>query len=295
MAASATQLGARAAGLLAASGAVLLARSGRRQLLRRYGFPAVRRGTTLPASLRVASVDLMGPGGAMLRGIWLQGSAGGRRGAALVLHGWGGSALDMLPLAALLQDCDLDVLLLDARGHGRSDDVAFTSMPRFAEDARAGLAWLRGQRDVDPRRLVLVGHSVGAGACLLAARFEPDVVAVVCLSGMADPQAMMRRLLLNASVPRLLTIPMLRVVEHLIGQRFRTFAPLTTLPSLPMPVLLVHGECDTTVPVSEARQLAAAGAHVQLVVLPQVGHVEVSAVPLLGAVLRTFLTQPDRA
>jgi len=141
---------------------------------------------------------------------------------------------------------------------------------------------------------VLVGHSVGAGACLLAARSEPDVTAVVSLSAMADPQAKMRQLLTSAGVPRTLRAPMLRAVEHLIGQRFHAFAPLRTLPGLPMPVLLVHGEDDAVVPVADARQLAAVAAGVQLLVLPGTGHGDLGAVPMLGDALRAFLAEPAR-
>lgn len=268
----------------------------RRGLLRRFGLPGIRRGSALPSALVHAAVELPGPEGATLRGIFLPAAttAAASTGTALVLHGWGSSALDLLPLAAPLQDCGLDVLLVDARGHGRSDDTIFMSMPRFADDARAALAWLRTQRGVPPQRLVLVGHSVGAGACLLVAHTEPDIAAVVCLSGMADPRVMMRRLLQAGGVPRAFRAPVLRVVEHLIGQRFRSFAPLQTLPQLSLPVLLLHGADDEVVPVAEARQLAAAAVNAQLVILSGAGHSDLAAVPLLTGTLRAFLSDPTR-
>src|SRR5680860_1629455 len=157
------------------------------------------------------------------------------------MHGWGGSALDMAPLAAPLREAGVHTLLLDARAHGRSDDSAITSMPHFAEDVAAGLSWLRAHPLVDPARIVLVGHSVGAGACLLAAHRDPGVAGVVSLSCMAEPRAVMTRLLSGAHLPRAVRWLALRYVEHAIGMRFATFAPLTLLPTLTMPVLLIHG------------------------------------------------------
>jgi len=52
----------------------------------------------------------------------------------ILLHGWGGNAELMLPLALPLPHAGLNVLLLDARNHGRSDSASFSSLPRFAED-----------------------------------------------------------------------------------------------------------------------------------------------------------------
>ncbi|WP_237716022.1 alpha/beta fold hydrolase, partial [Rubrivivax gelatinosus] len=87
------------------------------------------------------------------------------------------------------------MLLLDARCHGGSDDEAFTSMPRFAEDIAAGLAWLGTRPEVRADRLALVGHSVGAAASLLHAARVGGVRGVVSLSAFAHPDEVMRRFL----------------------------------------------------------------------------------------------------
>lgn len=259
----------------------------------RYGRPQGRRGTgALIAVPDATDVSLPGPGGAVLRGWFLPGAATGeQRPAALVMHGWGSSALDLVPLAEPLREAGLHTLLLDARGHGRSDDCTITSMPHFADDVAAGLHWLRANPLVDPDRIVLVGHSVGAGACLLAAHRDPDVAAVVSLSCMAQPREVMTRLLSGAHVPRPARWLALRYVEHTIGMRFEVFAPLLTLPALRAPVLLVHGELDDVVPVSDAYQLAAAAPGTRLLVVPATGHADIEAVPAVSAALRDFVTR----
>jgi len=217
--------------------------AGSRQVRGRFGRPPMRRGTAaLSAVPDALDVSVPGPGNARLRGWFLTAAPAPEQGpAALVMHGWGGSALDMAPLAAPLREAGVHTLLLDARGHGRSDGCAITSMPHFAEDVAAGLSWLRAHPLVDPARIVLVGHSVGAGACLLAAHRDPGVAGVVSLSCMAEPRAVMTRLLSGAHLPRAVRWLALRYVEHAIGMRFATFAPLTLLPTLTMPVLLIHG------------------------------------------------------
>ncbi|MCK2087459.1 alpha/beta fold hydrolase [Thauera aromatica] len=186
---------------------------------------------------------------------------------ALVMHGWGGNAAMMLPLVPALHAAGLTVLLVDARCHGHSDEDDFASLPRFAEDIDHALAWLRHYPYADAHRIALVGHSVGAGAALLAASRRDDVAAVVSLAAFSHPVAMMRRLLAHKRVPYLpLGWLVLRYVEHVIGHRFDDIAPVTTIAAIRCPTLLVHGAQDTTVPPSEARLIHAArsGEHVRL-------------------------------
>jgi pimeloyl-ACP methyl ester carboxylesterase len=47
--------------------------------------------------------------------------AGEKAPAVVILHGWGGNAEMMLPLAGPLHAAGYTVLIIDARSHGRSD------------------------------------------------------------------------------------------------------------------------------------------------------------------------------
>jgi uncharacterized protein len=48
--------------------------------------------------------------------------------AVVLLHGWGGNAETLLPLAQPLHDAGFATLLIDARCHGKSDEDTFASM-----------------------------------------------------------------------------------------------------------------------------------------------------------------------
>ncbi len=178
--------------------------------------------------------------------------------ALAVLHGWGGNAETMLPLAAPLHRAGYALLFFDARSHGQSDLDTFSSMPRFAEDLDHAVNWLKCQPGVDPQRVGVIGHSVGAAAALLAASRRDDLAAVVSIAAFAHPETVMRRLLAKWYVP---FIPfgwyILRYVQHVIGYRFDDIAPLNTIGRVRCPVLLVHGVEDETVPVAEAQALHA--------------------------------------
>ena len=181
--------------------------------------------------------------------------------ALVIVHGWGSNADLMLPLAPALHAAGLALLFIDTRCHGASDDEPFTSLPRFAEDTVHAVDWLAAQPDIDPSRIALLGHSVGAGAVLLAATWRPQIAAVVSLAAFAHPADMMQRWMAEQNLPDTVIGPyILRYVQRTIGYRFDTIAPLTTLPQLRCPVLLMHGEHDTVVPVEDARRLQAAAA-----------------------------------
>jgi uncharacterized protein len=202
-----------------------------------------------------------------LFGWFVPAPAAGRAPAAIVLHGWGGNAETMLPLLKPLHAAGFAVLLFDARCHGRSDVDDFTSLPRFAEDCDHAMNWLKERPTVDPAKIALIGHSVGAAAVLLATSRRDDVAALVCLAAFAHPASMMRRFLAAKHIRYgLLGWLILRYVQRVIGHRFDAIAPVAVIGMVRCPTLLIHGAEDSTVPVAEARAIFAArsGEHVKL-------------------------------
>jgi len=115
-----------------------------------------------PDGLSWRAVAIAGQNGKTLRAWYIP---GGRR-ALLLMHGWGGNAATLLPLAMHLHQAGYSLLLPDARCHGDSDDDSFASLPRFAEDVESCLGWLAKQAEVDPEAIGLVGpRSVPAQPC----------------------------------------------------------------------------------------------------------------------------------
>lgn len=255
---------------LAASGALAL---GARALLHH----GIRRALAAPRTLAPAvpegllwrDVSIATMRGKTLRGWFIP--AGPAAPALAIMHGWGGNAGTMLPLAGPLHRAGYTLLLFDARCHGRSDADDFASLPRFAEDLQNAVDWLAQQPEVDPERIGCIGHSVGAGAALLTAARDPRTAAVVSLSAFAHPQDMMRRWLAARRIPyRPFGAYVLRYVQRVIGHRFDDIAPQTTIGAIACPVLLVHGDQDDTVPLEDAYRIHARrrGTNVQLAVFP---------------------------
>ncbi|MGS2742131.1 alpha/beta hydrolase [Halomonas sp. LS-001] len=282
-------IGLYGAGLLAAVLAlgVALQRRFHRRLHRELAAPREAVGDVLSAfGLEGETVHFTTQGKRMLEAWWLPVKT--PRGQVVITHGWGANRATLLPLAPLLMAAGWSVLLIDVRNHGNSDSDTFSSMPRFAEDIEAALHWLK--RHQAPLPTALIGHSVGAAATLLSASRRDDIVAVVSLSSFAHPDGMMRRWLAAKGLPFFpLGWYVIRYVENVIGHRFDDIAPLTTLPLIRCPVLLVHGEDDEVIPLSDAQHLAEkGGANAVLRVVPG-GHDLTDSLARHGDELMAFL------
>ena len=80
------------------------------------------------------------------------------------------------------------VLRMDDRGTGSSGGTFKGSTSAdFAEDVRAGLAYLRTRPEIRADRLAVLGHSEGAIIAPMVAEKEPTLRAIVLLAGIATP------------------------------------------------------------------------------------------------------------
>ena len=80
------------------------------------------------------------------------------------------------------------VLRMDDRGTGASGGVfKGATSADFAEDIRAGLAYLRTRPEIRADRLGVLGHSEGAIIAPMVADKEPSLKAIVLLAGIAEP------------------------------------------------------------------------------------------------------------
>ncbi|MCW8905579.1 alpha/beta hydrolase [Sedimenticola sp.] len=258
------------------------------------GFRAPRmreRGTPADLGLAYEAVRIPTASGKQLFAWWLPVSAADT--SIIILHGWGGNAELMLPMAQPFQQAGINVLLIDARNHGNSDADTFSSLPRFAEDLDHAIDWLRQKHPVHSRRLALLGHSVGAGAALLSASRKRDITAVISISAFAHPEWMMKRYLQRFHLPDLVVGLVLSYVQWIIGHRFSDIAPLSTVCRIDCPILLVHGRADTTVPVEDARAIAAGcpESNITLLEIDEAEHDSVDKIEQHGFALVSFLQQ----
>ena len=160
----------------------------------------------------------------------------------------------MLPLALPVPHAGMIVLLAEARNHGKCDGDTFSALPRFAEDLGSAIAWTT-QRDPG-QKIVVLGHSIGAAAAMLAASHRNDIDLVIGVSGFAHPNLVMRRHLDRPWLPQWFKPLIMNYVQWVIGYRFDEIAPMNRIRHIRCPVLLLHGTEDRVVPISDMRLIA---------------------------------------
>jgi pimeloyl-ACP methyl ester carboxylesterase len=200
------------------------------------------------------------------------------REAILLLHGWSGSVTpDLLDVGPFLRRTAA-VLGLDFRGHGGSDDAPTTFGLLEVEDVAGALAWL-GERGI--RRVAIVGSSMGGITAIASVAVLGDGRLAAADRDLDAPAATV-----EAPRPRICAVvadsvtPELAVVvasrlrlpfgRRIAGHAFasmgrhvggdpRETQPIDVIGLLEdVPLLLIHGSADRTVPLRDANRLAEA-------------------------------------
>ncbi|MEK9165200.1 MAG: alpha/beta fold hydrolase [Chloroflexota bacterium] len=232
--------------------------------------------TRLPESVGITdyqSVSFLSSDGLTLRG-WY---APTRNGAAVItLHGHAANREGLLDDAALLAARGYGVLLFDMRNNGESDGSVTTLGLLEVNDVRGAVAFVAAQTGVDANRIGLIGHSMGGATAIMSAARIPQVRAVVAESAYTS----LEDNIVNGvrEVAHLPPFPFAPLViffgQQEAGLDITAVRPVDDIASIsPRPILIVHGELDETIPVSNAYELyAAASEPKELYVIPNVGH-----------------------
>jgi len=81
----------------------------------------------------------------------------------------------------------------------------------------------------------------------------------------------------------------LEAVQRTIGYRFDEFAPRTRVGKVDVPILLVHGDADEVVPLSNLYEIADAHGSAEIVIVPGGGHSDLAPFEPYVADIVSFL------
>ena len=199
-----------------------------------------------------------------------------RRHLLVLVHGMWSSWLDMAGLGRDLHRRGFDVLLFDLRGHGQSDPSRLYLGRRERGDIRAVMSWARSAGFPNDR-IGWLGYSMGGSTLLMEAARNPDIQVAVIDSPYGDlPRLLDTQLSKHSGLPHWFNPGILLAARWVYGVRTDDLVPIRFARSWgERPVLLIHGESDSTVPIGQARELARTlGASCLTLTLPGVEHVQ---------------------
>jgi dipeptidyl aminopeptidase/acylaminoacyl peptidase len=126
-------------------------------------------------------------------------------------------------------------------------------------DALAAVVLLRGLSYVDATRIAMAGTSHGGIITLLAAQRDDTLSAAVCAYGVSDTYTWYKYLVDNGyDVSDELSIKVYGSGPEDNPEAFRRRAPALDAHLFQTPILLLYGEKDSIVPVSQGKELATA-------------------------------------
>ncbi len=216
-------------------------------------------------------------------------------------------------IAGALADAGYIVVRYDKRGIGQSGGRSeAASLGDYADDVRAAVKMLSDRKDVDPKRIVVIGHSEGGTVALMAAAKDKHIAAVglIATPGItgADLVLAQQRHVLDRSkmTPEeklakveeqkrihdavmtgkgleLLPPNVRRSVDNPEFQSLLLSDPAKLVPQVRQPILIVQGELDTQVEPQNADTLEGLARKrknapaVEVVKVPGVNHLLVPA------------------
>lgn len=182
----------------------------------------------------------------------------------IYFHGNYGNVGSNAEQASRLARTCCNVLLFDYRGYGHSTGP-FPNESRIYADAESVWNYVVQQKQIAPSRILFYGHSLGGGVAVEMAKRHPDAAGLILESTF------------TSVADRALVDPLYHwfPVRLLVHQRFDS---IHKIGSIHLPVLLLAGTSDTTIPPSMSQDLYARAAGPRQIVLIEGGGHDNSAV-----------------
>jgi pimeloyl-ACP methyl ester carboxylesterase len=204
----------------------------------------------------------------------------------LLVHGWGGHARQLLPLAESLAQQDLRPVLLEMPAHGRSAGLA-SNLPQFARAVDYAVARLQQEGHTIA---LLAAHSLGANAAAYAASRSMGIERLVLLAPPASPRAYTRYFAQVFGLSEATRAAMQRRIEAREGILMQQFEPRAVAPRIRVPTLVVHDRGDRINAFADGQAFAHAIQGARLLATEGLGHRRILQDPAVLAQVAVFAT-----
>ena len=249
-------------------------------------------------------------------------NAAGRLPAVILTGGAGSDDRDgtsygvpiLANLAGAISQAGFVAVRYDKRGYGQSGGRRESAtIGDVAEDLRAIVKWLNDRKDIDPKRIAVLGHGEGAWVALLAAARDKRIAGIVSIDAPSTSGAELALEQQQHALDQLKASPAERAQKIELQKRIQaavlsgkgwegvppdlrkqvdtpwtqsvlSFNPASVIEDVRQPMLFVHAELDRQIPVSHVERLVdlarkeSKSKSVEVVTIRGVNHLLVPAV-----------------
>ncbi|MBS4196315.1 alpha/beta hydrolase [Lederbergia citri] len=205
--------------------------------------------------------DIVIPNGnTKLRGWFIPASSTEKQSPLIILvHGWGSGKTRMLRYVKPLYDAGYAILMFDVRSHGESDGDKAPTVKTFHDDIITAVQYARQMKDIDPNRIVLLGHSFGAFGSIIANTKSLGIRALVTDSMPTRFRTIMEASLSHYKLPYFPLGPiiskMMFIRAGISKKQLKEFHVLEAMDHQKSPVLMIHSKNDNYVPPKDLAYL----------------------------------------
>lgn len=203
---------------------------------------------------------------------------------ALLVHGWGGHARQLLPLAQSLAQQGWRPVLLEMPAHGRSAGHT-SNLPQFAR----AIDYVVGRLQAQEHRIgLLAAHSLGATAAAYATGRGLPVERLALIAPAASPRNYTRYFAQVFGLSEATRSAMQQRIEAREGVLMQHFEPAAVAPRIRVPTLVVHDRGDRINGFADGQAFARAIQGARLVATEELGHRRLLKDPVVLAQLALF-------
>jgi uncharacterized protein len=155
--------------------------------------------------------------------------------------------------------------------------------------------------EFDLNRLFIIGHSRGGGAAIIKASEDDRIKGIVTWAALNNfkmgvttdsiEEWKKQGVIYAANLRTNQNMPMKYQLYEDYASDTNRFDPLKAMAKLQVPALILHGDMDETVPVSQASELAAVNNHTDVHIIKGADHVFGGTHPFQGHILHDHATE----
>ena len=176
----------------------------------------------------------------------------------LMFHGYRGDGeRDLSTGIRRAKECGRNVLIVDQRGHGKSEGHTIS----FGINERLDcLVWINKIIEVfgQDTKIILTGISMGAATVMMASNLDlpSNVIGILADCGYDSPKNIIIKYINDLHLPAKIFYPFVKLGALIFGHfNIEKASPIESVKEAKVPIIFIHGEKDTFVPCSMSEKL----------------------------------------